>query len=116
MTLFNTEPLTCLGCPLNAVLHVLSKPGSQSAETPSLLQMHIFNLSIISIALLDKRVPDAGLQKRATFSALNVGPVGPGPPAWQAAAQTTQPSTEFLLVRQHRDWGLTCLRQLVKLF
>jgi hypothetical protein len=69
---------------LNAVLHVLSKPGSQSAETPSLLQMHIFNLSIISIALLDKRVPDAGLQKRATFSALNVGPVG----TWDRARAT----------------------------
>jgi hypothetical protein len=52
---------------------------------------------IISIAVLKKEPPEAGLQKRATFSTLNVGLAGPGikpwPPACQAAALTTQPST-----------------------
>jgi hypothetical protein len=41
---------------------------------------------IISIAVLENMPSDAGLQKRATFSTLNVGLSGPGiepgPPAW----------------------------------
>jgi hypothetical protein len=35
-------------------------------------------LFIISIAVLENVPPDAGLQKRATFSTLNVGLVGTG--------------------------------------
>jgi hypothetical protein len=54
-------------------------------------------LFIISIALLKNVPPDAGLQKRATISNLNIGLDGPGikpgPSAWQAAALTAQPST-----------------------
>jgi hypothetical protein len=51
---------------------------------------------IISIAVLENVPPYAGLQKRATFSTLKVWPgpgIKPGPPAWQAAALTAQPST-----------------------
>jgi hypothetical protein len=57
---------------------------------------------IISIAVLENVPPDAGLQERATYSTLNVGLAGPGiepgPPAWQAAALTAQPSTTRLSV------------------
>jgi hypothetical protein len=57
----------------------------------------LLTLFIISIAMLENVHPDAGLQKRATFSTLNVGLAGignePGPPAWQAEALTAQPST-----------------------
>jgi hypothetical protein len=55
---------------------------------------------IISIAVLENVPPDAGLHKRTTFSTLNIGLAGtgnlPGPPAWQAAALTAQPSTSPL--------------------
>jgi hypothetical protein len=48
-------------------------------------------------ATAKRLTPDAGLQKRAIFSTLNVGlalpGIKPGPPAWQAAAITAQPST-----------------------
>jgi hypothetical protein len=75
MYLFNTEPLTSLGkCPLNAVLHVLCGPVPQHAGTPSLSLLHILNLSIISIAVLE----NTGLQERATFSSLIVRPAGTG--------------------------------------
>jgi hypothetical protein len=50
---------------------------------------------IISIAVLENVPPDARLQKRATFSTLNIGlaRIKPGLLAWQAAALTAQPST-----------------------
>jgi hypothetical protein len=51
---------------------------------------------IISIAVLENVPPDAGLQKRATFSTLNVGLAGIGNrtrATWQAAALTAKPST-----------------------
>jgi hypothetical protein len=52
---------------------------------------------IISIAVPENVPPDTGLQKRATFSTLNVGLAGTGnqtrAPAWQAEALTAQPST-----------------------
>jgi hypothetical protein len=41
-----------------------------------LLLMQIFNLSIISIAVLENVPPDAGLQKRADLTSLMVGPAG----------------------------------------
>jgi hypothetical protein len=68
-----TEPFTSLGSPLNAVLHVLRGPVPQDAEAPSLLLLNFFNLSIISIAVLEN-VP----QRRATISTLIVGPAGTG--------------------------------------
>jgi hypothetical protein len=53
---------------------------------------------------------DAGLQKRATFSTLNIGLAGlgikPGPPAWQAVALTAQPSTMPRIgVEREREGG-----------
>jgi hypothetical protein len=50
---------------------------------------------LISIAVLENVPPDAGLQKRAIFSNLNVGLARP--PAWQAASQDAQPFTTPLL-------------------
>jgi hypothetical protein len=47
MYLTNTEPLTRLGCSLNAVLL------PQDAKAPSLLLLQIFNLSRISIEMLE---------------------------------------------------------------
>jgi hypothetical protein len=49
MYLSNTEPLTSLGYPLNAVFHVLRGPVSQNAGTALLLLLQIFNLSLIPI-------------------------------------------------------------------
>jgi hypothetical protein len=92
MYLPNIEPLTSLGCPLNAVFHILRGSAPQYAETPTLLLLQMFNLPIISIAVLDQeRFPDAGLQKRATISPLIVGPARPT--AGQAAAQAAPLST-----------------------
>jgi hypothetical protein len=53
MYLSNTNPLTILGCPLNVVFHILCGLGPQDARTPLFLLLQIFNLSIISIALLE---------------------------------------------------------------
>jgi hypothetical protein len=50
---FIFEPLTSLSCPLNGVFHVLHGPVLQDAGKPLLLLLQIFNLSIISIAVVD---------------------------------------------------------------
>jgi hypothetical protein len=42
MYLSNTEPLTSLGCPLNAIFHVPCGPVPQDAGTPLLLLLQIF--------------------------------------------------------------------------
>jgi hypothetical protein len=42
--LSNTEPLTSLSCPLNAVFHVLRGPVPQDAGKPSHLLLQIVNL------------------------------------------------------------------------
>jgi hypothetical protein len=49
---------------------------------------------IILIAVIENMPPDAGLQKRVTFSTLNVGLAGK--PAWQAAELTAQHSTTHM--------------------
>jgi hypothetical protein len=64
----NTEPLTSLGCPLNAVFHVLRGPVPQDAETPPLSLLQIFHLYIISIAVLDIVPPTQGYRKEPPFS------------------------------------------------
>jgi hypothetical protein len=60
---------------------------------------------MISIAVLDNVPPEVGLQKRDTFTTLNkVWPgagIEPGPPAWQAAALTAQPSTTSYFFSRH---------------
>jgi hypothetical protein len=57
MYLSNTEPFTSLGSPLNAVFHVLRGPVPKDAGKPLLLLLHTFNLSIISIAVLENVCP-----------------------------------------------------------
>jgi hypothetical protein len=53
MYLLNTEPLTSLRSPLNAVFHVLHEPVPQDAGTPLLLLLQFFPVSTISIAEQD---------------------------------------------------------------
>jgi hypothetical protein len=67
MHLLNTEPLTGLDCSLIAVFHVLCEPVPQDAGTPLLSLLHIFNLSIISIAVLDNVYPTQGYRKEPPF-------------------------------------------------
>jgi hypothetical protein len=61
------EPLTSLGCLLNAVFHVLRGPVSQDAGTPLLSLLHMFNLSEISIAVLEIVSPMQGYRKEPPF-------------------------------------------------
>jgi hypothetical protein len=81
------KPLTSLSCSLNAVF-----PGLKMWDTFACATANILSHFIISIVVLEDVPPDAGLQKRDTFSTLNVGLAGPGikpgPPAWQAAVLT----------------------------
>jgi hypothetical protein len=67
MYLLITEPVTSLGCPLNAVFHVPRKPVSQDAGTPLLLMLQIFNLSLNSIAVLENVFPAQGYRKELPF-------------------------------------------------
>jgi hypothetical protein len=62
------KPLKSLSCSLNAVF-----PGLKMWDTFSCTTANVLTHFIISIAVLDNVPPDAGLQKRATFSTLNVG-------------------------------------------
>jgi hypothetical protein len=78
MYLLNIKPLTSLGCPLNAVFHDLSGPMPQDAETPLLSLQQMFNLSIISIAVLKSVSPTQDYIKDPTFSTLIAGPAGTG--------------------------------------
>jgi hypothetical protein len=82
-----SKPLTSLNCSLNAVF-----PGLKMWDTFACATANILSHFIISIVVLEDVPPDAGLQKRDTFSTLNVGLAGPGikpgPPAWQAAVLT----------------------------
>jgi hypothetical protein len=77
---------------LNAVF-----PGLEMWDTFACATAIFVTYFITSIAVLENVPPDAGLQKRATFSTLTVGLAGlgikPGPPEWQAVALTAQPST-----------------------
>jgi hypothetical protein len=66
--------LTSLSCSLNAVLYQASRCGTPSLALLQFFFIHFF----ISIAVLENVLPDAGLQKRATFSTLNVGLDGTG--------------------------------------
>jgi hypothetical protein len=65
--------LTSLSCSLNAVFPGLKMWDTFACNTTKKL-IHF----IISIAVLENVPPDAGLQKRATFSTLNVGLTGTG--------------------------------------
>jgi hypothetical protein len=67
-----SKPLTSLSCFLNAVF-----PGLQMWDTFACATANCLTHFIISIAVLENVPPDAGLQKRATFSTLNVGLAGP---------------------------------------
>jgi hypothetical protein len=67
MYLSNTEPLTSLNCPLNAVFHILRGPVPQDSGTRLLLILQIFNLSIISIAVLKSVPPMQGYRKETLF-------------------------------------------------
>jgi hypothetical protein len=67
MYLSNTEPLTSLSCPLNAVFHALRGTVPRDAGTPLLLLLQIFNLSIISIAVLENVSPTQGYRKGYLF-------------------------------------------------
>jgi hypothetical protein len=67
------KPLTSLSCSLNAVF-----PGLKMWDTFACATANLLTHFIISIAVLENESPDAGLQKRATFSTLNVGLAGTG--------------------------------------
>jgi hypothetical protein len=74
------KPNTSLSCSLNAVF-----PGLKMWDTFACTTAKKLTHFIISIAVLENVLPDAGLEKRATFSTLNVGLAGignrTGPPA-----------------------------------
>jgi hypothetical protein len=67
MYLSNTELLTSLGCPLNAVFIVVRGPVHKDARSPLLLLQQMFNLSIISIAVLKNVHPTQGYIKEPPF-------------------------------------------------
>jgi hypothetical protein len=67
MYLSNAEPLTSLGCPLNAVFHILRGPVPQDAGKASLLLQQIFNPSIISIAVIENELPTQGYRIEPPF-------------------------------------------------
>jgi hypothetical protein len=98
-----SKPLTSLSCSLNTVF-----PGLKMWDTFACATAIFLAHFIISIAVLENVPPDAGLQKRATFSTLTVGLPGPGiepgPPACQAAALTAQPFTTPFHGRKRRAW------------
>jgi hypothetical protein len=74
-------------------------PMPQDAGTPSLSLLHIFNLYIISIAVLENVPPTQGYRKESPFmSGCMVPGIKPRPPAWQAASQDAQPSTTTYLL------------------
>jgi hypothetical protein len=90
-----SQPLTSLSCSLNAVF-----PGLKMWDTFSCATAIFLTYFIISIAVLENVPPGAGLQKRATFSTLNVGLAwtfesNPGHLRGKhaAAALTAKPST-----------------------
>jgi hypothetical protein len=60
-------------CSLNAVF-----PGLKMWDTFACATAKFLTHFIISIAVLENVPPDEGLQKRATFSTLNVGLAGTG--------------------------------------
>jgi hypothetical protein len=62
------KPLTSLICSLNVVF-----PGLKMWDTFTCATANFSTYFIISIKVLENVPPDAGLQKRDTFSTLNVG-------------------------------------------
>jgi hypothetical protein len=74
--MYLSKPLTSLSCSLNAVFPCLKMQEHLCASVIFLTHF------IISIAVLENVPPDAGLQKRATFSTLNVGLAGTGNQTW----------------------------------
>jgi hypothetical protein len=63
-----SKPLTSLSCSLNAVFPGLKKKDTYACATAKKITHFIF-----SIAVLENVPPDVGLQKKDTFSTLNVG-------------------------------------------
>jgi hypothetical protein len=63
-----SEPLTSLSCSLNAVF-----PDLKMWDTIACANASFLTYFIISIVGLENVPPNAGFQKRATFSSLNVG-------------------------------------------
>jgi hypothetical protein len=53
-------------------------PGLKMRDTFACATANILAHFIISIAVLENVPPDVGLQKRDTFSTLNIGPAGTG--------------------------------------
>jgi hypothetical protein len=80
---FYSEPLTSLGCPLNAVFPVTRVPRLQDARSPLLSPLQKINLSIISIAMLEivsptevyRKLQYMQLQNVILFSVANPGRV-----------------------------------------
>jgi hypothetical protein len=64
---FSNTELTSLSCPLNAVFHVLCGTVTQDAGTPSHLLLQIFNISIISIAVVEHVPLTQGYRKESLF-------------------------------------------------
>jgi hypothetical protein len=95
---FGITSRSTLLCPLTCGMPRRTRTQASRSGTPLLVLLQFFLTHfIILIAVLETIPPDAGLQKRATFSTQNVGLAGTGnqtgPPAWQAEAQAAQPST-----------------------
>jgi hypothetical protein len=67
------KPITKLSCSLNAVF-----PGLKMWDTFAYATASFLTRFIISSAVLENVPPDAGLQKRATFSTLHIGLAGTG--------------------------------------
>jgi hypothetical protein len=75
-------------------------PRPQDVSNLRLRYCHFLNPFIISIAVLENVPPDAGLQKRATFSSLNVGLAGTGNRTWAtcvASSGTNHPVIHYAL-------------------
>jgi hypothetical protein len=65
---------------------------------------------IISIAVLENLPPDAGLQKRATFSTLNVGLAGTGNQTWVTCVASSSTNRSAIHYASSRARGQTFLK------
>jgi hypothetical protein len=82
-----SKPLTSLSCSLNVVL-----PGLKMWDIFACATANFLTHFIITIAVLEKVPPGAGLQKRATFSTLNVGLAGTGNQTQATCVASSGPS------------------------
>jgi hypothetical protein len=83
----------------HAVFHVLRGPRSQDVGTPSLLLLEFFYPTIQCNYIACNVPPDAGLQKRASFSALMVGLAGTGDRTRAGWAACSLGLLKFLFLR-----------------